>query len=100
VEALHDHVGRSVVGLAVVEDAHDAGVADAHGGLGLGAEASHRVGVAREVGVEHLHGHLGAADGEVLGDPDGAHAALAEGVDEPVFPADDVAPSEHLRGRP
>ncbi len=76
-ELLRHHVRAPLGRHAVVEDVHDAGVADGRGGLRLVEEALHHLGVARELRQEHLHDHA-AAERVVAAGVDRARAALAD----------------------
>ena len=70
---LHDEVGAALF-LAVVEDVGDALVVDEGGVTRLGAEPLEEPGVAQVLVLQDLDGD-GAADDEVGGLPDLAHAA-------------------------
>src|SRR5262249_38839548 len=65
------------LGLAVGVDLDDVGVGGLGDGLGLEAEAGQRLGAEGLVGGEDLQGHL-AAERDLLGEVDLAHAALPE----------------------
>ena len=83
VEQLHRHVGEALGGEADVDDVDDVGVSHQRGGAGLLQEATDDVGLHGLVGVEDLDGEL-AADGDVLGEVDGGHAAVAEVLEDAV----------------
>jgi hypothetical protein len=77
VEVLHHQEEAAVGELAGVEDLDDVGVADRGGDAGLGLEAAGDEAVAGPLAVQDLDGDA-AADRQVLGEVDGAHAAGAE----------------------
>ena len=72
-----------------VDDLGDVGMAQRVGGARLIAKAFDKLGIAAELGGEELEVNL-AAEHEVLGQVDNAHAALAELADDAVFVADRV----------
>ena len=93
VDKLHDQVRPGVIGAEVV-DAHDAGVAERRGGVGLLAEAGHEVGIVTVFRVQHLDSDV-AAELAVGGPVDRGHAALAQQLDEAIAPAEHVAETSH-----
>src|SRR4029079_4022536 len=68
---------RATLQHPVVDDVDDVGMTDRVDGLRLGEEAIGDLGIARELGVQDLERDL-LADGRVLCEVDGAHAALAQ----------------------
>jgi len=76
VDELHDDVGLGVF-LAVAVDLDDVGVVDGGEGAGFLQELLDEGAVLAEGLLGHLEGD-GAAEGLVIGAVDGAHAALAE----------------------
>ena len=92
-EQLHHEVGVAVLGRVVVEDAHDTGVVDLVRGVTLLEKTAARVGVARELGMEHLDG--GAAPVvHVRGGVNGPDAAARDArVDTPAVAQDATDPA-------
>ena len=80
-QVLHDEVGARGRGVQI-EDADDVLVADEVHRPRLGVEALDQLRVGRQMLVEHLHRHA-AADGDVLSEVHGPHAATAQPPHEP-----------------
>ena len=96
-EQLHRDVGDAAPH-AVVEDLHDVGAPELGRGLGLALEAPRDLGRARGGRVHELE-RARRLELRVLRGPDGAHAPLAEGADEPEAVGDHEPRLErHLRG--
>ncbi len=89
-EILHHEIGHAFADETEVGDVHDVGVADERGGAGFLHEALHDRGTPGELVAEHLD-RDGLADRRVLGDEHGAHAALADAVDDPIAIAEQIA---------
>ena len=77
-EVFHGNIGRAVVALAGFVDSNDVGVADAAGGSGFIPEALEEVGLVEQFAQQNLERHGAVADGDLLGQIDGAHAARAQ----------------------
>ena len=88
-EVLHDEVHRALGQDAEVGDVDDVRVVDRRRRARLAQEAVDRLLVARELRVQHFHRDR-LLDVDVLAEVDGAHAAAAEDLVEPVV-ADVVA---------
>src|SRR5262249_31769039 len=80
-EELHDDEGQPLGGDAVVQDLDDVGALDLGGGGGLAGEALDGGGVGGKLLAHELDDDVGA-EGEVPGDPDGAHGAAPVATDE------------------
>ena len=76
-QVLHHEVELAVGRRAEVADVDDVLVTDLVDRLRLDHEARHHLGVARQLGVDGLHGHL-LADHRVLGEKHHTHPALSE----------------------
>ncbi len=87
VEQLHDEEEQPVVGLAEVGDADAVVVIEARGRARLAVEARDRLGVGGQLGAQDLHRHRLVHE-RVGGAVDGAHAALAEPLDQPIAAAE------------
>jgi hypothetical protein len=83
-EELHHKVRAAIGSGADVEDLHDAWVADGGRGLGFGEESLHDVGMARQFGMQHLHGDA-LPERLVAADVDDAHGARAELLHDPII---------------
>ena len=91
---LHDDEGR--IADDEIEEAGDVAVLDGGDGLRLVLKAHAEGRVGEQLRLEHLERDP-LADGEVLGDEDLAHGAVAERLDELVAAGDDVADEQRLR---
>ncbi len=80
---LHDDEIPALIGGDVVDD-DDVGVAQGRGGLGLLGEAAPALGVGHLVRRQDLDSH-GPVEVGVFGPVNGAHAALADPLDDPVM---------------
>ena len=84
VDVLHDEERQAVVGGAGVEHLRDAGVVHPRQRLALGLEARQRPRASPCRGADELDRHQPPDRLALLGEVDGAHAPLAEGVEDPV----------------
>ena len=96
VHIVHRHVEHAVV-LAAVAHPDDVGMLDGARVLPLAQEARAELVAARQLGRQHLQGELSVAR-DAVGQIDGAHAALADQLGDPVA-ADFGAHFDLVRGR-
>ena len=87
-DVLHGDVGP-VLALADLVDDADVRVVQRRGRLGLDEEALLELGLVHEVRGEELQGH-GSLELEVLGLVDDTHTAVADLLDDPVFPGNEL----------
>ena len=99
VDQFHDEERPAIRRQAAVEDAGDVGVVHEGQGLPLLLEAlHHRLGV--HAGLDELQRHLALDRLGLFGDPDLAHAALADLLDQRVAARDDRAGRRRPGGGP
>ena len=96
VEQLHHEEEQAVVGLAEVGDADAVVVVEARGRARLAVEARDRFGVGGQLGAQDLHRHRLVHE-RVRGAIDGAHAALAEPLDQTVAAAEHATEQRSAR---
>jgi hypothetical protein len=77
-EVLADHVRHAARGDVDVEHRDHVGMRDDGGRLGLALEARQHLVAARELGVQHFHGHAFLRDARVARQKDPTHAAFAQ----------------------
>nr|WP_293258139.1 hypothetical protein [Nannocystis sp.] len=95
-EVLHRQEGEALLRVAEVGDVDDVLVVQHRRGAGLLEEAGDDLGAVAVLGGEHLHGEL-AADRDVLGLVDRAHAALADQLEQAIAIGEDVADEVGVR---
>ena len=82
-EHLHHEVRAAIRGRAEVEHLNDAGAADRRRGARFVEEPPYHVGLAGQLGLQHLHDHA-MAQSLVAADVDDAHTPLAELLHDPI----------------
>ena len=95
IDVLHHDVGLTLIGAAAIEHMGDVGVLDRREELALGFGAARGVGVAERAGQHLDRDALPEHAIDALGQPDLAHAAASDRLEEPVRA--ELAPDRRLR---